>query len=117
MKLRIIKYEDKYILCDQINFYQICQLVDNVSYFWKNFFFNDWQAFYVLFEDDHRMKLAYFIAIAGLACVLFAIAVPTMSSLRIWLVISSVFSLIYLTVAFVLALRDGMHISFIVQQH
>lgn len=69
----------------------------------------NWQAFYLLFKDDHRMKLAYFIAIAGLACVLFAIAVPTLSSLRVWLAISSAFSLIYLTIVFVLALRDGMH--------
>ncbi|KAL3337951.1 hypothetical protein AABB24_030225 [Solanum stoloniferum] len=67
------------------------------------------KAFYVLFKDDHRMKLAYFIAIAGLACVLFAIAVPTLSSLRVWLAISSVFSLIYLTIVFVLALRDGIN--------
>ncbi|XP_009594140.1 proline transporter 2-like [Nicotiana tomentosiformis] len=67
------------------------------------------KAFYHLFRDDDHMKLAYFIAIAGLACVLFAIAVPTLSSLRIWLVISSVFSLIYLTIAFALALKDGIN--------
>ncbi|XP_059317894.1 proline transporter 2-like [Lycium ferocissimum] len=67
------------------------------------------KAFYLLFKDDDRMKLAYFIAIAGFACVLFAIAVPTLSSLRIWLAVSSVFSLVYLTIAFALALRDGIN--------
>lgn len=63
---------------------------------------------YVLYRDDHDMKLPYFIAIAGLACGLFAIAIPHLSALRVWLGFSTVFSLVYIIVGFALALKDGM---------
>lgn len=66
------------------------------------------QATYVLFQEDHVMKLPYFIAIAGLACVIFAIAVPHLSALRVWLGFSTLFSLVYIVVALVLSLKDGM---------
>ncbi|XP_019228225.1 PREDICTED: proline transporter 2-like isoform X1 [Nicotiana attenuata] len=66
------------------------------------------KAFYVLFRDDDGMKLPYFTAIAGLGCVLFAIAVPHLSSLRAWLAASTFFSLVYITITFVLSLKDGM---------
>ncbi|XWS74867.1 hypothetical protein CRYUN_Cryun01aG0035000 [Craigia yunnanensis] len=41
------------------------------------------KACYVLFKDDHTMKLPYFIAVAGFVCTLFAIATPHLSSLRV----------------------------------
>ncbi|KAL0539460.1 hypothetical protein IC582_023672 [Cucumis melo] len=66
------------------------------------------KAFYVLFSDDHVMKLPYFIAIAGVVCALFAISIPHLSALRIWLGFSTVFSLVYIIVAFILSLRDGV---------
>ncbi|XVE52573.1 hypothetical protein DITRI_Ditri02bG0132300 [Diplodiscus trichospermus] len=67
------------------------------------------KACYVLFRDDHTMKLPYFIAIAGFVCTLFAIATPHLSSLRLWLGCSTVLSLIYIIVACVLAAKDGIN--------
>lgn len=66
------------------------------------------KAVYVLFRDDHTMKLPYFIAIAGVVCAMFAIGIPHLSALRIWLGASTFFSLVYIIVAFVLSLKDGM---------
>lgn len=66
------------------------------------------QAVYVLFRDDNDMKLPYFIAIAGLVCAVFAICIPHLSALRIWLAFSTFFSLVYIVVGFALALKDGM---------
>ncbi|VFQ81165.1 unnamed protein product [Cuscuta campestris] len=67
------------------------------------------KAFYVLFRDDHAMKLPYFIIIAGVACLLFAIAIPHLSALRIWLGVSAFLSLVYLLATFVLSLKDGIN--------
>ncbi|CAK9135710.1 unnamed protein product [Ilex paraguariensis] len=66
------------------------------------------KAIYVLFRDDHVMKLPYFIAIAGFACGLFAIGIPHLSALRVWLGFSTFFSLVYIVTTFVLSLRDGI---------
>lgn len=65
------------------------------------------QAVYILFKDDNVMKLPYFIAIAGFICALFAISIPHLSALRLWLGFSTLFSLIYILVAFILSVRDG----------
>lgn len=65
------------------------------------------QAVYVLFRDDNDMKLPYFIALAGLACGVFAICIPHLSALRIWLAFSTFFSLVYIVIGFSLALKDG----------
>ncbi|XP_048231869.1 proline transporter 1 isoform X2 [Ricinus communis] len=67
------------------------------------------KAVYVLYRDDHEMKLPYFIAIAGFVCTLFAIATPHLSALRIWLGVSTVLSLIYIIVAIVLSIKDGVN--------
>lgn len=69
------------------------------------------QAMYVLFRDDHALKLPYCIAIAGVVCALFAFGIPHLSALRIWLGFSTFFSLIYIIAAFVLSLRDGTNDS------
>ncbi|KAK4353836.1 hypothetical protein RND71_026030 [Anisodus tanguticus] len=66
------------------------------------------KAFYVLFRDDHQMKLPYFIALAGFACVLFAIAIPHLSALRVWLGFSTFFSLVYVCIVISLSLKDGL---------
>ncbi|OAY79445.1 probable proline transporter 2 isoform X1 [Ananas comosus] len=69
------------------------------------------KAMYVLFRDDHALKLPYCIAIAGVVCALFAFGIPHLSALRIWLGFSTFFSLIYIIAAFVLSLRDGTQSS------
>ncbi|KAF8394978.1 hypothetical protein HHK36_018917 [Tetracentron sinense] len=66
------------------------------------------KAVYVLYQDDHVMKLPYFIAITGFVCAIFASGIPHLSALRIWLGFSTLFSLIYIVTAFVLSLQDGI---------
>ncbi|XP_071734479.1 proline transporter 1-like [Rutidosis leptorrhynchoides] len=66
------------------------------------------KAIYIIFRDDNTMKLPYFIAIAGLTCGLFAICIPHLSALKIWLGLSTFFSLVYIVTAIVLSLRDGI---------
>ncbi|XP_040998960.1 proline transporter 1 isoform X1 [Juglans microcarpa x Juglans regia] len=66
------------------------------------------KAVYVLFRDDHALKLPYCIVIAGFVCALFAICIPHLSALRIWLGFSTFFSLVYIIIAFVLSLQDGI---------
>jgi hypothetical protein len=66
------------------------------------------KAVYVLFRDDHAMKLPHFIAIAGLICAVFAIGIPHLSALGIWLAVSTILSLIYIVVAIVLSVKDGV---------
>ncbi|KAH7855732.1 hypothetical protein Vadar_028221 [Vaccinium darrowii] len=66
------------------------------------------KAVYVLFRDDNTMKLPYFIAISGIVCAMFAIGIPHLSALRIWLGFSTVFSLLYIVIAIVLSARDGI---------
>lgn len=65
----------------------------------------------MLFQEDSGMKLPHFIAFSGIACILFAIAVPHLSALRAWLAFSTIFSLVYIVTAVALALKDGMAIS------
>ncbi|GKD46291.1 proline transporter 3 [Tanacetum coccineum] len=66
------------------------------------------KAIYIIFRDDSVMKLPYFSAIAGFSCGLFAICIPHLSALRIWLGFSTFFSLVYIIVAVALSLRDGI---------
>eukprot|EP00261_Vitis_vinifera_P038845 XP_019080088.1 PREDICTED: proline transporter 2 isoform X2 [Vitis vinifera] len=66
------------------------------------------KAVYVLFRDDGGMKLPYFIAIGGFVCAIFAIGIPHLSALGIWLGFSTCLSLIYIVIAFVLSLTDGI---------
>jgi hypothetical protein len=70
------------------------------------------QATYTLFRDDGLLKLPYCIAIAGFICALFAFGIPYLSALRIWLGFSTVFSLTYIVIAFVLSLKDGIILLF-----
>ncbi|KAF7148981.1 hypothetical protein RHSIM_Rhsim03G0139000 [Rhododendron simsii] len=66
------------------------------------------KAVYVLFRDDDAMKLPYFIAISGIVCAMFAIGIPHLSALRIWLGFSTLFSLVYIVIAIALSVRDGI---------
>lgn len=63
------------------------------------------QDIYVLFTDDRVMKLQYFIAVAGIICALFAISIPYLSALRIWLGFSTIFSLLHMVIEFSLYLK------------
>ncbi|KAM0953455.1 putative amino acid transporter, transmembrane domain-containing protein [Dioscorea sansibarensis] len=67
------------------------------------------KAIYVLYRDDHLLKLPYCIAVAGIVCAMFAFGIPHLSALRIWLGVSTILSLIYIITAFVLSIRDGMN--------
>ncbi|KAJ4904729.1 Proline transporter 2 [Raphanus sativus] len=67
------------------------------------------KAVYVLFRDDSVMKLPHCIAIAGVVCALFAIGIPHLSALGIWLGVSTILSLIYIVVAIVLSVKDGVN--------
>uniref|UniRef100_A0A7N0RFN9 Amino acid transporter transmembrane domain-containing protein n=1 Tax=Kalanchoe fedtschenkoi TaxID=63787 RepID=A0A7N0RFN9_KALFE len=66
------------------------------------------KAVYVLFRDDNMMKLPHFIAIAGFVCAVFAVGVPHLSALRIWLAFSTFFSFVYIVIAFALSFKDGL---------
>ncbi|XP_045804146.1 proline transporter 2-like [Trifolium pratense] len=66
------------------------------------------KAAYTLFRDDGQLKLPYCIAIAGLVCALFAICIPHLSALGIWLGFSTVFSMAYIIIAFALSIKDGI---------
>ncbi|KDO69259.1 hypothetical protein CISIN_1g020588mg [Citrus sinensis] len=65
-------------------------------------------AFVLFWKDDHTMKLPYFIAIAGFVCALFAIGIPNLSALGVWLGVSTVLSTIYIVIAIWLSVRDGL---------
>ncbi|KAG9130788.1 hypothetical protein Leryth_020013 [Lithospermum erythrorhizon] len=66
------------------------------------------KAGYAVFHEDNPIELSYAIAFAGLACAIFAIAVPHLSALRFWLWFSTFFSLVYIVIAIVLSLKDGI---------
>ncbi|KAK8487227.1 hypothetical protein V6N11_013950 [Hibiscus sabdariffa] len=65
-------------------------------------------CYFLLFPEDHTMKLPYFTGMAGFVCILFAISTPNLSSLRAWLGCSTILSLIYIIVASVLAAQDAI---------
>ncbi|KAG5386185.1 hypothetical protein IGI04_037655 [Brassica rapa subsp. trilocularis] len=67
------------------------------------------KAVYVLFRDDSVMKLPHFIAIAGVVCAIFAVGIPYLSALGIWLGVSTILSMIYIVVAIVLSVKDGVN--------
>ncbi|KAI3721140.1 hypothetical protein L2E82_32144 [Cichorium intybus] len=66
------------------------------------------KAIYLIFRDDNAVKLPYFITIAGFTSGIFAICIPHLSALRIWLGFSTFFGLVYIVAAVSLSLRDGI---------
>ncbi|KAK7276342.1 hypothetical protein RIF29_17481 [Crotalaria pallida] len=66
------------------------------------------KAFYVLYWDDNQMKLPHFIAITGFACAVFAICVPHLSALGIWLAVSTALTLVVYSITLVLSIQDGI---------
>ncbi|GAB4831879.1 Proline transporter 2 [Ancistrocladus abbreviatus] len=70
---------------------------------------NALKAVYVLFRDDHVLKLPHCMILAGVVCGIFAVGIPHLSALRIWLGVSTVLCIIYIAVAIVLSLRDGIN--------
>ncbi|XP_057523669.1 proline transporter 3-like [Amaranthus tricolor] len=67
------------------------------------------KAAYTLFSDAGTLKLPYCIIISGFVCGLFAIGIPHLSALRIWLGVSTSFGLIYILIAIALSLKDGIN--------
>jgi hypothetical protein len=65
------------------------------------------QAIYTLYSNEGILKLPYCITITGIVCSFFAFGIPHMSALRLWLGVSTLFSLIYIIVAIVLSIKDG----------
>ncbi|KAL8161918.1 hypothetical protein V2J09_013407 [Rumex salicifolius] len=65
------------------------------------------KAFFALLCDDGALKLPYCIVIAGVVCTLFAVGIPHLSALGVWLGVSTFFTLVYTVIAFVLTLQDG----------
>uniref|UniRef100_A0A2P2JN09 Proline transporter 2 family protein n=1 Tax=Rhizophora mucronata TaxID=61149 RepID=A0A2P2JN09_RHIMU len=53
------------------------------------------------------MKLLYCIAITGFVCFMFAILVPHLSALRVWLGVSTMLTFIYFIVAVFYSIKDG----------
>lgn len=67
------------------------------------------KAAYTVFRDDGVLKLPYCILIAGLVCAMFAICIPHLSALGVWLGVSTVFTFVYIVIALVLSIKDGMN--------
>ncbi|KAK7276343.1 hypothetical protein RIF29_17482 [Crotalaria pallida] len=65
------------------------------------------KAIYVLYWDDNQMKLPHFIAITGFACAVFAICVPHLSALGIWLAVSTALTVVFYSITLVLSIQDG----------
>ncbi|KAJ8764039.1 hypothetical protein K2173_004929 [Erythroxylum novogranatense] len=63
---------------------------------------------YDLLNDDDALKLPYCNIMAGLVCFLFAIMVPHLSALGVWLGLSAFLSTIYVVVAIVVSISDGV---------
>lgn len=65
----------------------------------------------VSFAGEEVLKLPYCITIAGFVCVLFAVGIPHLSALKIWLGVSALFTLVYTTITFGLVVKDGLESS------
>ncbi|KAL4576215.1 hypothetical protein LXL04_012306 [Taraxacum kok-saghyz] len=66
------------------------------------------KAIYIIFKDDNVMKLPFFITIAGFTCGIFAICIPHLSALRVWLGVSTFLTVVYIVAVVALSLRDGI---------
>ncbi|KAK7306749.1 hypothetical protein VNO77_44705 [Canavalia gladiata] len=66
---------------------------------------------YVLFRDDDHMKLPCCIALARFIYIMFAIRIPHLLALGVWLEFSIVFSLAYIVIAVVLSLKIGQDLQ------
>ncbi|KAL5210957.1 hypothetical protein ABZP36_006580 [Zizania latifolia] len=63
----------------------------------------------MIFDKQSFILFPFFCdSLSGFVCALFAFGIPYLSALRIWLGFSTVFTLIYIVIAFVLSLRDGI---------
>ncbi|KAJ0723476.1 putative amino acid transporter, transmembrane domain-containing protein [Helianthus annuus] len=57
--------------------------------------------------SDSPLRLQYFVVITGVSYFVFALLVPTLSSMRRWLGISMVLTFTYITILLVVVFRDG----------
>eukprot|EP00253_Pinus_taeda_P013920 PITA_13920 len=68
------------------------------------------KAIYTLHNNEAAtLKLPYCIAITGIICSIFAFGIPHLSSLRLWLGVSTFLSCIYIIAAIGLSMRDGIN--------
>lgn len=67
------------------------------------------KAIYTLYSNQGILKLPYCILITGIICSIFAFGVPHMSALRLWLGVSTIFSLTYIIIAIGLCIKDGQN--------
>lgn len=67
------------------------------------------KVIYSLYTTEALLKLPYCITIGGLVCIIFAYSVPHLSGLRLWLVVSTILSLIYIITSIVLSIKDGVN--------
>lgn len=67
------------------------------------------KVIYNLYTTEALLKLPYCITIGGLVCIIFAYSVPHLSGLRLWLVVSTILSLIYIITSIVLSIKDGVN--------
>ncbi|MFS7964165.1 putative amino acid transporter, transmembrane domain-containing protein [Helianthus anomalus] len=57
--------------------------------------------------SDSPLRLQYFVVMTGVSYFVFALLVPTLSSMRRWLGISMVLTFTYITILLVVVFRDG----------
>ncbi|KAL5748224.1 hypothetical protein ACOSQ2_025521 [Xanthoceras sorbifolium] len=57
--------------------------------------------------NDSPLRLQIYIIITGVAFFMFAFSVPTMSAMRMWLVVSFIFTFTYILILLVVLVKDG----------
>lgn len=67
------------------------------------------KAIYTSYSSEGILKLPYSITIAGIACGMFAFGIPYLSALRLWLIVSTFLSLIYIVIALGLSIKNGIN--------
>lgn len=112
--VRHIRYRDLagYIYGD--NIYYFTWALQYINLFMGNIGFiilagEAMKAIYTLYDSEDILKLPYCIIITGIVCSIFAFGIPHLSALRFWLGISTLLSLIYISVAILLSIKDGLN--------
>nr|ABK26643.1 unknown [Picea sitchensis] len=114
--LRHIRYRDLagYIYGD--NMYYFTWALQYINLFMSNVGYiilagEAMKAIYTFYDNEGILKLPYCITITGIVCGIFALSIPHLSALRLWLGVSTLLSLIYIIVTIVLSIKDGFNNS------
>lgn len=67
------------------------------------------KTIYVLYSNEGTLKLPYCITITGMVCSMFAFGIPHLSALRLWLVVGTSLSLVYIIITLKLSIEQGMN--------